>query len=144
MFRKLKDHTLISKASIDSESLVSYITSAKLDSKCRGTSHAFVLHWYDQVQVYEKMLPPADHFSGAVKMTLLQNTVANSDDLDQVKLCSKHDKANGYKPLSYQSYKAMVLSVCSIYNCKRGSSNQFDVCKSMITKSQSPFWSPLR
>ena len=40
-------------STIDTEELLSYLTSTKLDkSQWRGTHHAFILHWCDQLRKY--------------------------------------------------------------------------------------------
>ena len=53
IFRKLKQHALSStQASLDSSTLLTYLTSARLDSKWRGTAHAFILNWCNKLRTY--------------------------------------------------------------------------------------------
>ena len=121
IFRKLKQHALSStQASLDSSTLLTYLTSARLDSKWRGTAHAFILNWCDKLRTYEDMLPIGDHFSEGVKLNLLQNTVAGVDELNQVKLQSAHDVAHGQRALCYEQYKTLLLSAATAYDAKHG------------------------
>ena len=96
VFRKLKVHARTStQASLDSSALLTFLTSTRLDSRWKGTAHAFVLNWCDKLRTYEDMIPDTDHFSSTVKLSLLQNTVAGVEELNQVKLRVAHDVAGG-------------------------------------------------
>jgi len=122
IYRKLLDHAKAStQASIDTADLLSYITTIKLhESKWRGTTHSFILHWCDKVRTYEELVDQADHFTGNIKMIMLQNTVAGVAELHQVKTQSAHDVAHGKQPLSFDQYKTLLLSAASTYDSKRG------------------------
>lgn len=121
VFRKLEIYALTStQATLDASSLLTYLTSAKFDSKWNGTSTSFILHWCDKLRTHEDMLPSKDHFSDSVKMTLLQNTVDGVDDLNQVKLQSAHDVTHGQRKLKYEQYKSLLLSAAAAYDTKRG------------------------
>jgi len=73
-------------ASIDSSRILSYITSVRIgDSLWNGTSHSFVLHWQEQVQLYESLVNMASHFSPEQKMHMLKNAVHPQEELRQVK-----------------------------------------------------------
>ena len=72
--------------SIDSSRLLSYITSIRIgDGLWNGTSHSFVLHWQEQVHLYESLVDTASHFSSEQKMHMLQNAVHPEEELRQVK-----------------------------------------------------------
>ena len=122
IFEQLQIHARAStQASLDNADLLSYITTTKLhDSKWRGTSHSFILHWCDQVRTYEDMIPPVDHFTGNLKMAMLQNAVSGITELHQVKVQSAHDVAHGNSPLSYEQYKTLLLSTASTYDARKG------------------------
>ena len=69
-------------ASIDSSRILSYITSVRIgDSLWNGTSHSFVLHWQEQVRLYESLVDMASHFSPEQKMHMLQNAVHPHEEL---------------------------------------------------------------
>ncbi len=64
------------KASLDSVGLLSYITSIHLCSGLwNGSTHSFILHWQDQVHMYEKQVPTMEHFSSDQKHIMLRNAV---------------------------------------------------------------------
>ena len=122
IFASLQAHAKAStQASIDTAVLLSYITTTKLhESKWRGTSHSFVLHWCDRVRTYEELVDPADHFTGNVKLIMLQNAVSGVPALHQVKTQSAHDIAHGGKALTFEQYKTLLLSAASAYDAGRG------------------------
>jgi hypothetical protein len=64
VYQKLKEHHLRStKAMIESSTILSYITSVWLGSKeWQGTTESFILHWQNQVRLYERQVPSSDHF----------------------------------------------------------------------------------
>jgi len=81
-----KDALRSTHTSIDSSRLLSYITSVRIgDGLWNGTSHSFILHWQEQVQLYESLVDAASHFSSEQKMHILQNAVHPLDELRQVK-----------------------------------------------------------
>ena len=105
------------------------ITTTKLhESKWRGTSHSFVLHWCDRVCTYEELVDPADHFTGNVKLIMLQNAVSGVPALHQVKTQSAHDIAHGGKALTFEQYKTLLLSAASAYDAGRGLSRSRPTC----------------
>jgi hypothetical protein len=60
LYAALCEYSLQStKASINSQDLLQYITSNRLgDGKWKGSTHAYILHWQDQVRRYEDPVPP--------------------------------------------------------------------------------------
>ena len=64
-------------AEIKAADLLQYITSSKIDDgKWRGTSKDFIIHWCEQLQLYETLCEgKSSHFSKPVKTQMLQNTL---------------------------------------------------------------------
>ena len=116
IYEKLLAHaTTSTQATIDTNELLSYLTSTKLNkAQWRGTHHAFVLHWCDQLRKYEDMMDKKDHFSYNVKMVMLQNAVAGVSALHNVKIQAAHDVAHGKPPLTYDSYRTLLLSAATV------------------------------
>lgn len=87
VYNKLKVHHLKStKAMIDSSTILSYITSARLgNGEWKGSTEGFILHWQDQVRLYERQVPTSDHFSDGQKRNILENAVHNVSELRQIK-----------------------------------------------------------
>ena len=65
IYVKLLDYyTKSVKASLDSSNLLSYVTSTRIDSSAwKGIAEGFILHWQEQVRLYESLVHPYDHFS---------------------------------------------------------------------------------
>ena len=85
---------------MDTSSLLSYIITTNLaDGKWRGTSHAFILHWQDQIHKYYD-LAPQQVLSADLQRMLLQNAVHPVMELCQVKLQAEQFKPQSGKELT--------------------------------------------
>jgi hypothetical protein len=85
--KELSEYPLQStKASLDSATLLAYITSAKLgDGKWKRTTHAFVLHWQDQIRLFGDLVGNHTYFADDLLRTMLENAVAKISELRSVK-----------------------------------------------------------
>ena len=121
IYKELKAHaTESTQATLDTDELLTYITSTKLSKgQWRGTHHEFILHWCDQLRKYEGMINKADRFTDNVKMTMLQNAVSGVSALHQVKTQAAHDVAHGKTPLNYTNYRILLLSAATIEDEKQ-------------------------
>ena len=117
-YQKIKSYHLKStKAKMESSTILSYITSTKLgDGTWNGTTEAFIINWQNQVRLYEKHVPPSDHFSDGQKRIMLQNSVNGIDELRQVKNTADHMGATTGSTLSYDEYITLLLSAASAYD----------------------------
>ncbi len=71
-----KDALRSTQLSIDSSWLLSYITTVRVsDGHWNGTTHGFILHWQEQVRLYESLVDISAHFNNGQKMHMLQNVV---------------------------------------------------------------------
>ena len=118
VYKKLQDHhTKSTKAMIDSSTILSYITSARLgNGDWKGTTEAFIIHWQNQVRLYEKQVPTTDHFSSGQKRTMLQNAVHPITELRAVKNNADLEKTRTGTELSYDQYTSLLLSAASAYD----------------------------
>ena len=117
-YQKIKSYHLKStKAKMESSTILSYITSTKLgDGTWNGTTEAFIINWQNQVRLYEKHVPPSDHFSDGQKRIMLQNSVNGIDELRQVKSTADHMGTTLGSSLSYDEYITLLLSAASAYD----------------------------
>ena len=107
------------KATMDAASLLSYITTTNLaDGKWRGTTHAFILHWQDQVRKYHD-LAPQQTLNVDIQCTLLQNAVHPITELRAVKLQAEQFRTQSGKVLSYEEYCSLLLSAAQQYDMQR-------------------------
>jgi len=126
----LDQTTQSTKASLDSSTLLSNITSVWLGScMWKGPTYSFVFHWQDKVHLYEKQVPTSDHFSAGQKCVMLQNAVHPIMELHSVKNQADQHKTQTGQVLTYQQYSNLLLSAASAYDA-------------MYTPKESPFLCP--
>ena len=118
VYSKLKAHHLKStKAMIDSSTILSYITSARLgNGEWKGSTEGFILHWQDQVRLYERQVPTSDHFSDGQKRIMLENAVHSVSELRQVKNNADLEKTKTGVIFSYDQYSSLLLSAAVAYD----------------------------
>ena len=118
VYRKLQEHHLRStQATIDSSSILSYITSARLgNGEWRGSTTTFILHWQDQVRLYERQVELSDHFSDGQKRIMLENAVYPIAELRQVKINADLEKTRTKRDLTYSEYVSLLLSAAAAYD----------------------------
>jgi len=118
LFLELEQRALSSTSAIITASeLLSYVTTATLGRNTwNGTTTSFVLHWEEQVRLYERYVDVHSQFSPEMKRTLLQNAVNGIADLRQVKLnADQLLQANG-QTVTYDKYRDLLLNACARYD----------------------------
>ena len=87
IYKHLADHALRSTAaSVSSSHVLAYVTSVRIDTaNWTGGTYSFILHWQEQVRLYETMTPSHSHFTDELKKTLLQSVVHPMAELRSVK-----------------------------------------------------------
>ena len=120
LFSELEQHAKTSTSAILTASeLLSYITTATLGRNTwNGTTTSFVLHWEEQVRLYERYVPIQSHLGTELKRTLLQNAVNGITDLRQVKLNADQLVQASNTGLSYQQYRDLLLNACARYDAE--------------------------
>ena len=89
------------KATMNATALLSCIATTMLkDGKWKGSTHAFILHWHDQVKKYHEISP--NRLFKDLQCTLLQNAVHPIMELRQVKLQPDQFKTHSGKDLNYE------------------------------------------
>jgi len=111
IFKELQQYALLStKATMDAATLLGYITTSNLDDgKWKGTTHAYILHWQDQVRKYHDM-NPSQSLSNDIQRTLIQNAVHPIAELRAVKIQADQQKTLTGKDLTYEQYCSLLLS----------------------------------
>ena len=114
-YAELVEHHLHStKASMGASDLLTYITSARLgNGTWTGTSEAFILHWQNQVRLYERLVPAADHFSDTQKRHMLENAVHPIAPLRHVKTTAALHTTRTGRSLRYSEYCTLLLSAAT-------------------------------
>ena len=118
LFVELERHAKTSTSAIlTATELLSYITTATLGKNTwNGTTTSFVLHWEEQVRLYERYVPSTSHLGTELKRTLLQNAVNGITDLRQVKLNADQLVQANNTGLSYLQYRELLLGACARYD----------------------------
>jgi len=107
------------RSSIDSSRILSYITSVRIgDGQWNGSTHSFILHWQEQVRLYESLVDQTAHFNSGQKMHMLQNAVHPLQDLRNVKNQADQLQAFHGKAIKYESYCNLLLSAASNYDAQ--------------------------
>ena len=75
--KTLTHYTKSTRAMLDKSQLLSYITSARIGaSNWKGTTEGFIIHWEEQMRLYETLSETTEHFSDSQKKIMLENTVS--------------------------------------------------------------------
>jgi hypothetical protein len=123
----LREHASKStKAALDASDILSYITSAR-DGTWKGTSHALILHWEDQVRCYEKQVEKSDHFLPGVKKVMLQNAVHPITELRAVKVQADQHRTQTGDDLDYDQYVTLLTSAANNYDAQFRSKSKTSV-----------------
>jgi hypothetical protein len=82
----------------------------------KGTTLSFILHYQEQIWLYDQLQPPNEQTSNHVKMIYLQNAVYAIEELRSVQTTgSQLALANGTVP-TYKDYKALLKLAASTYD----------------------------
>jgi hypothetical protein len=77
---------------------------------------SFILHYQEQIQLYDQLQPPNEQTSDHAKMIYLQNAVYAIEELRSVQTTgSQLALAHGTVPM-YKDYEALLKSVASTYD----------------------------
>ena len=93
------------------------MTSTRIDSSAqKGTAEGLILHWQEQVRLYESLVELSDHFSDAQKQTMLENSLAPVKALKAVKDQTNQFETHAGKDLSHDEYSTLVTSAAINHN----------------------------
>jgi hypothetical protein len=112
IYKNLCDHAVTSSAAEHKGGdILSYLTAARLgDGKWKGTNDGFIIHWQEQLRIYEDMQDSSMHFDPKLKKTLLQNAVSIVPELNQVKENAQQLTINSGITTTYDSYCKLLHS----------------------------------
>ena len=115
IYKDLQEYaTNSTQAIIDSNTLLQYITTARIDDgSWNGTTEQFVLHWMEQVQLYEDLVDPDAALVDAVKLTLITNAVRGHPKLSGVHNMAIQLASHTGQHVDYDQYSDLLLSECA-------------------------------
>ena len=112
IYRELQEYASKStQAIIDANTLLQYITTASLsDRTWNGMTEQFVLHWLEQVRLYEELVDASAALSNSVKLTMLTNAVRGHTCVHNVaiQLASHFGHA-----VDFTKHSELLLSECA-------------------------------
>jgi len=109
------------EATFSAADTLQYITTAKLgkNSSWRGSMENFLIHWNDQVRLYNERVDITEVIPSPLKMTLLQTAVNDVPELAEIKATSDQLTARtlgigtGLAPMDYDHYYALLISAAT-------------------------------
>ena len=120
VYRKLVEyHESSTKARFPANQLLQYITTARYTTAWNGTAQNFLLHWKNQLRLYDDLVPATDRLSQASRAQLLVNAVNDIEELRQVKTNEEMNMVmNGQQPLTYEQYFDLLYVAATRYDSK--------------------------
>ena len=89
--------------------LLTYLTSTRLgDGTWNGTTHAFVLHFQEQIRTYNRYAPKEQALPESMQLIVLQNAVEEVQALAQVKANHQQLHVTQGVALSYTQYVQLL------------------------------------
>ena len=118
IYKELSTHCMKSTtAQLNSSELMTYITSVRInDGSWRGTTSSFILHWIEQVRLYESTANKNEHFSDGQKRTMLENVVSSHNELRAIKTQADQLKALNGSVLTYAQYSTLLQASANTYD----------------------------
>jgi hypothetical protein len=102
-------------AQLNATDLLQYTHMAQVEN-WKGTTLSFILHYQEQIRLYDQLQPPNEQTSDHPKMIYLQNAVYTIEELRSVQTTgSQLALANGTVPM-YKDYEALLKSAASTYD----------------------------
>jgi hypothetical protein len=102
-------------AQLNATNLLQYTHMTQVEN-WKGTTLSFILHYQEQIWLYDQLQPPNEQTSDHAKMIYLQNAVYAIEELRLVQTSgSQLALANGTVP-TYKDYEALLKSVASTYD----------------------------
>jgi hypothetical protein len=100
---------------LNATNLLQYTDTAQVEN-WKGTTLSFILHYQEQIWLYDQLQPPNKQTSDHAKMIYLQNAVYAIEELRLVHTTgSQLALANGTVPM-YKDYEALLKLAASTYD----------------------------
>ncbi len=110
-------HTTATLGDAKITDLMSYITTTRLgnDSPWNGTTHAFVLHFQQQMRLYNQY-NAAHSLHESMMLVFLQNAVTGVKELDAVKTTARQLAVSTGKELNYDEYSKLLKNAALVFD----------------------------
>jgi hypothetical protein len=102
-------------AQLNATDLLQYTHTAQVEN-WKGTTHSFILHYQEQIRLYNQLQPPNEQTLDHAKMIYLQNAVYSTEEPRSVQTTgSQLALANG-TVFMYKDYEALLKLAASTYD----------------------------
>jgi hypothetical protein len=119
-------------AQLNATNLLQYIHTAQVEN-WKGTTLSVILHYQEQIWLYDQLQPPNKQTSDHEKMIYLQNAVYAIEELRSVQTTgSQLALANGTVPM-YKEYEALLKSMAKRQPTR--SAKRMDIWDANVNKS---------
>ena len=96
---------------------MTYITPVRInDGSWRGNTSLFILHWVEQVHLYESTASKTEVFSTGQKRSILENVVSSHNELRMIKAQADQLKSLNGSVLIYTQYSILLQSSVNTYD----------------------------
>ena len=106
---------------LKSQTILTYLSSTRLnDGKWRGTEEAYVLHYQQQVRLYNEMMG-VNGLSDIQSVNMLQVAVSGTDNLKTVLQMQRNSRkaANNNNPITFSEYVALLQLQAQVDDASR-------------------------
>ena len=111
VYAKLLNHAKNSTtAELSKDDLQTKLVTLQLDSRWHGTSEGFILHWVEQMHLYDDLVPVAEQYADPTKHRMLEQAVSAIPELYTIKDIDLNHIAIGGQALTYEQYKDLLLA----------------------------------
>ena len=86
--------------------MTKYLTNIKLDDTWRGTNESFLMHYNDQLRLFDSLVDSGEKLPDNARVTFLESAIESVPDLQRVKITDNVLQAQlgSTRPISYRSY----------------------------------------
>ena len=92
------------KANLQVSTLLTELTTQKLEPGSRESSQDFILNWHEKVREFEELTPVDAHFPDSLKKIMLETALQGLKCFRDIKISETMDMARGKGELSYEEY----------------------------------------
>ena len=120
IYKELEDYRKTSTAAdIKCQEQMEYFTTAKFDERWSQGAVAFILHWNNQVRLYNKM-KSSSPLDDAFKLSCLQRAVRGVKDLRLVSVTAQTIATDKGSCVHFGMYYQLLMSAATIYDVEQG------------------------
>ena len=96
----------LSTPDLRSTGITKYLTNIKLDDTWRGTNESFLMHYNDQLRLFDSLVDSDEKLPDNTRVTFLESAVESVPDLRRVKITDNVLQAqlDSTRPITYRSY----------------------------------------